>query len=560
MTSAVPRDPGRVARHSAPVDRRLDRRPAAGARRAADAGHLRSHPQAHRRALDHGPLHGHASAGEPCRAISKSSCSSGRRGPRSSKIWVSLYTPQIGEVSDERLRPADREQRGRGSAWRCACAIRSCALPEGPDRGVREAAGVARRVRVRATRRRRSRPISTTRITPCQFGGAPGLQQLRLHRVGRASRRSRGTSCWASSRSDRIFTGSLKIGEQRAGGCDRPSRPRPDAIISELVISASVSRKARSLREFVARTRPHGPSAARADHPDPPLQHRLRLLQRVRQGVAAGADRRDAAPHRQAGRARHVGRRVQRRRADAAPRSRRPDPPHPRPRHDGRPDHQRLLPGAEADRGAERAPGLDFLQISIDNVEPDEVSKKSLRLLDKKLQHLQDHATFDVNINSVLGGGIKNPEDARTINNRARELGFSTSIGIIHDGSGRLKPLGPVERKVFDEVSAAISGAVAGAEEPLLGHPQLPGQPGGRQAERLALPRRRALPLHLRGRARALLLAAARLPGRAARVATRSTTSAASSRRRSRARRTARSAASTACRRWISGDRRRTRG
>jgi MoaA/NifB/PqqE/SkfB family radical SAM enzyme len=102
--------------------------------------------------------------------------------------------------------------------------------------------------------------------------------------------------------------------------------------------------------------------------------------------------------------------------------------------------------------------GLDFLQISIDNVEPDEVSKKSLRLLDKKLQHLKEHATFDVNINSVLGGGIKNPEDARTINNRARELGFSTSIGIIHDGAGRLKPLGPLERKVYDEVSASING------------------------------------------------------------------------------------------------------
>src|SRR5260370_13926133 len=86
--------------------------------------------------------------------------------------------------------------------------------------------------------------------------------------------------------------------------------------------------------------------------------------------------------------------------------------------------------------------GLDFLQISIDNLEPDEVSKKSLRLLDRKLQHLKAHATFDININSVLGGGIKNPEEARTINNRARELGFSTSIGIIHDGSGRLKPPG----------------------------------------------------------------------------------------------------------------------
>ena len=101
--------------------------------------------------------------------------------------------------------------------------------------------------------------------------------------------------------------------------------------------------------------------------------------------------------------------------------------------------------------------GLDFLQISIDNVEPDEVSKKSLRLLDKKLQHLQERATFDVNINSVLGGGIKDPEDARTINARARALGFSTSIGIIHDRSGRLRPLGPTERKVYDEVSAAIN-------------------------------------------------------------------------------------------------------
>jgi MoaA/NifB/PqqE/SkfB family radical SAM enzyme len=105
------------------------------------------------------------------------------------------------------------------------------------------------------------------------------------------------------------------------------------------------------------------------------------------------------------------------------------------------------------------AAGLDFLQISIDNVEPDEVSKKSLRLLDKKLQHLKDYAAFDVNINSVLGGGIKNPEDARTINNRARQLGFSTSIGIIHDGTGRLKALGTAERTVFDEVSAAINGA-----------------------------------------------------------------------------------------------------
>jgi MoaA/NifB/PqqE/SkfB family radical SAM enzyme len=102
--------------------------------------------------------------------------------------------------------------------------------------------------------------------------------------------------------------------------------------------------------------------------------------------------------------------------------------------------------------------GLDYLQISIDNVEPDEVSKKSLRLLDGKLKWLAEYAHFDININSVLGGGIKNPQDARTINIRAHELGFSTSIGIIHDGFGLLKPLGPAERAVFDDVMKRIDG------------------------------------------------------------------------------------------------------
>lgn len=105
------------------------------------------------------------------------------------------------------------------------------------------------------------------------------------------------------------------------------------------------------------------------------------------------------------------------------------------------------------------AAGLDYLQISIDNVIPDEVSKKSLKVLDAKLQLLAHHATFQVNINSVLGGGIKNPEDARTINRRARELGFTTSIGIIHDGLGQLKPLGLVERTVYDDVSRHVNGA-----------------------------------------------------------------------------------------------------
>src|SRR5687767_9852032 len=52
--------------------------------------------------------------------------------------------------------------------------------------------------------------------------------------------------------------------------------------------------------------------------------------------------------------------------------------------------------------------GLDHLQISIDNVVPDEVSKKSLKVLDQKLHWLAQSAEFDVTINTVVGGGIRN--------------------------------------------------------------------------------------------------------------------------------------------------------
>jgi len=96
--------------------------------------------------------------------------------------------------------------------------------------------------------------------------------------------------------------------------------------------------------------------------------------------------------------------------------------------------------------------GLEWLQISIDNVNPDEVSKKSLKVLDKKLQMLAEYADFHVNINSVVGGGVHNPQDALVIGKRALELGFSSTIGIIHDGDGQLQPLGDEERRVYHEM------------------------------------------------------------------------------------------------------------
>ena len=60
---------------------------------------------------------------------------------------------------------------------------------------------------------------------------------------------------------------------------------------------------------------------------------------------------------------------------------------------------------------------------------------------------LAEHADFHVNINSVVGGGIHAiRNDALVIGKRALELGFTSTIGIIHDGDGQLKPLQAEER------------------------------------------------------------------------------------------------------------------
>ncbi len=93
--------------------------------------------------------------------------------------------------------------------------------------------------------------------------------------------------------------------------------------------------------------------------------------------------------------------------------------------------------------------GLQHVQISIDNVESDETSMKSLKVLDRKLRHLAEFANFKVNINSVLGSGVTNSEDALVIGRRAVELGFTCTVGVIHDGQGRLKPLKEEERRIY---------------------------------------------------------------------------------------------------------------
>ena len=127
------------------------------------------------------------------------------------KIWMSLYTPQIGEVSDERLRPADREL---VVADLLALRLRhpKLALPKGlidvyanPPDSPDECVFARTTTTISAD--------LTTRITPCQFGGNPdcsscgciasaGLAAVARHQLF-------GVIPVGS-----IFDGSLKVGER----------------------------------------------------------------------------------------------------------------------------------------------------------------------------------------------------------------------------------------------------------------------------------------------------------------------------------------------------------
>jgi MoaA/NifB/PqqE/SkfB family radical SAM enzyme len=96
--------------------------------------------------------------------------------------------------------------------------------------------------------------------------------------------------------------------------------------------------------------------------------------------------------------------------------------------------------------------GLDNLQISIDNILPDAISKKSLTLLEPKLRALADDAKFDVNVNVVCGGQACDPADVLRVADDATSLGFETTMGLVHDTSGQLKPLSDRHVRLVDDV------------------------------------------------------------------------------------------------------------
>jgi MoaA/NifB/PqqE/SkfB family radical SAM enzyme len=79
---------------------------------------------------------------------------------------------------------------------------------------------------------------------------------------------------------------------------------------------------------------------------------------------------------------------------------------------------------------------LSFLQISIDNLEPNDVSQKSLSKISKKLDLLKEHAKFGVNVNAVLGSSP--PEATRELVNTIEKHGFYMTVGLMHGPDGAL--------------------------------------------------------------------------------------------------------------------------
>ena len=97
--------------------------------------------------------------------------------------------------------------------------------------------------------------------------------------------------------------------------------------------------------------------------------------------------------------------------------------------------------------------GLQGMQISIDNLEPDDVSMKSLSSVQGKLALLQKHAQFKVNVNSVLGISTERTEDIVTVSKTAAKYGLQHSVGVLHNHDGALKPLSAKQMDAYEQVT-----------------------------------------------------------------------------------------------------------
>jgi MoaA/NifB/PqqE/SkfB family radical SAM enzyme len=96
------------------------------------------------------------------------------------------------------------------------------------------------------------------------------------------------------------------------------------------------------------------------------------------------------------------------------------------------------------------AAGLYGMQISIDNVKPNDVSKKSLKTILPKLRLLAQHAQFRVRINCVLGSSP--PDEAIEVARAVIGFGFDMNTSLVRDEDGTLLPVSAETRAAYEQI------------------------------------------------------------------------------------------------------------
>ena len=93
--------------------------------------------------------------------------------------------------------------------------------------------------------------------------------------------------------------------------------------------------------------------------------------------------------------------------------------------------------------------GLDYLQISIDNVVPDDISKKSLKVLDPQAPAAR--RARRIRCHRQLCARQSRAQPSRRARDRrpGRSLGLNSTVGILHDGEGQLRPLAPDQMAIY---------------------------------------------------------------------------------------------------------------
>lgn len=106
--------------------------------------------------------------------------------------------------------------------------------------------------------------------------------------------------------------------------------------------------------------------------------------------------------------------------------------------------------------------GLYAMQLSVDAVEPNDVTKKVLRPLLPKLRLLAAHARFRVRVNTVLGAAP--PDEALEVVRVVMSLGFDAKCSLLRHGDGTVRSFDAQTRAVYADISR-----IKGRSLPVLG-------------------------------------------------------------------------------------------